>query len=125
MFRSDEQLARACRALCAQVGLGGLWTPEGPTARAIELMEADGGPLSSGERIVVMTSWAVWNSHESARVADVIHRLDNKNLAAIGSLLVAVAGGMHAVDRWVLDMEQRLGLGETWPSPQLRRRPGA
>lgn len=36
--------------------------------------------------------------------------LDNKNLAAIGSLMVAVAGGMHAVDCWIVVMEKRLGL---------------
>jgi len=109
VFRNDEQLARACRALCAQVGLGGLWTPDGPTERAIELMEADGGPLSSGERIMAMTSWAVWNSHDGARVADVIHRLDNRNLAALGSLMIAVSHGMPAIDDWITKMERTGG----------------
>jgi len=47
MFRDDLQLARACRVV-AGVGLGRLWTTEGPTSHARELLEADGGPLSSG-----------------------------------------------------------------------------
>lgn len=105
MFRSDEQLARACRVLCDQVGLGGLWTPSGPTAHAVDLLEAGGGPLSSGERIVMMTAWAVWNSDGNARVADVIHRLDDRNLSAIGSLMIAVSHGGHAIDEWLAKME--------------------
>ena len=51
MFRSDAQLARACRVLCEGVRLEGMWTEAGPSETAIALMEADGGPLSSGERI--------------------------------------------------------------------------
>jgi hypothetical protein len=51
MFRDDRQLAAACRTLLATARLERPWTDQGPTAEAAELLEADGGPLSSGERV--------------------------------------------------------------------------
>lgn len=104
MFRSDEQLARACRALCAQVGLAGLWTIQGPTERAIELLSVGGGPLSSGERMVFLAAWGVWNGSGDAMVGDVVHRLDGRALSALGSLMVAVADGSSAIDEWLAAM---------------------
>ncbi len=105
MFRSEAQLARVCRALCERVRLDGMWTDAGPTETAIALMEANGGPLSSGERIVLLAAWAVWNGHDGARFADVIYRLDGRNLVALGTLLVAVASSGAAIDTWLEKME--------------------
>jgi hypothetical protein len=106
VFRSEAQLARACQALCEGVRLEGMWTDAGPSETAIALMEADGGPLSSGERIVLLAAWAVWNGHDGARFADVIYRLDGRNLVALGTLLVAMAGGGAAIDAWLMKMER-------------------
>lgn len=108
MFRSDAQLARVCRALCARVGMGELWTPTGPSDRAIALLEAGGGPLSSGERVMLLATWAVWNGDEGARLGDVVHRLDGRCLVALGTLLVAVAGGGVAIDAWLAKAEADL-----------------
>jgi hypothetical protein len=51
MFR-DPQLARACRKLLATVWHHWLWTEQGPTPQARALLEANGGPLSSGESVM-------------------------------------------------------------------------
>ncbi len=110
MFRSEGQLARACRALCAQVGLRSLWTSEGPSERAVEILEANGGPLSSGERIVVLAAWSIWNGSGNATLGDAVHRLDDRNLVALGSLMIAVASGARAIDGWITRMEKRLDL---------------
>lgn len=110
MFRSDEQLARTCRALCSLAGLGSLWTLEGPSPRAMALLEADGGPLSSGERVVVLAAWNIWNGSGNVSLSDVVHRLDDRCLAALGSLLVAIAGGGSAIDRWLAAIENGQGL---------------
>jgi hypothetical protein len=120
VFGSDEQLARACRALCALVGLGSLWTIDRPSPRAMALLEADGGPLSSGERIVVLTAWNIWNGSGNTSLGDAIHRLDDRSLAALGSLLVAVAGGAGEIDRWLALTESRLGI-EGANAPEGRR----
>jgi hypothetical protein len=120
VFRSEAQLARACRALCERARLEGMWTDAGPTGTAIALMEANGGPLSSGERIVLLSAWAVWNGHDGARLADVIYRLDGRNLAAIGKLLGAVASGGAAIDAWIAAMEGDEAVARS-PFPPPRR----
>ena len=104
MFRSDAQLAWVCRSLCDVVGLAGMWTPAGPTEEAIALLGSDGGPLSSGERIVLLSAWSVWNGDGKVTLGDIVHRLDGKNLRAIGTLLVAVASGAHTIDEWLAKM---------------------
>jgi hypothetical protein len=105
MFRNDEQSARACRALLATVGLERFWTAGGPSARAVELLEADGGPLSSGERVVLLAAFAFWNGGGSLRLAEVIHVLDLGPSEAICSLLLAVKQGASAVEDWLTDHE--------------------
>lgn len=110
MFRSDQQLARTCRALCSLAGLGSLWTLEGPSPQAMTLLETDGGPLSSGERAVVLAAWNIWNGSGNVNLSDVVHRLDDRCLAALGALLVAAAGGAGEIDRWLELTENRLRL---------------
>ena len=105
MFRDDEQSARACRALMATARLEGLWTNEGPTLRAAELLDAGGGPLSSGERIVLLASFAFWNGRGGLRLADVIEFLDGSPSEAICSLVIAVKRGATAVDDWIAKHE--------------------
>ena len=104
MFRSDAQLARACQELCDHAGLRGMWTPSGPSEEAIAHYEAGGRPLSSGERVVLLTAWAFWNSADKVVLADVVYRLDGKNLRAVATLMLALAAGGHAIDEWIAAM---------------------
>lgn len=108
MFRSEAQQARACRALCERARLGGMWSASGPTEEAIALFEAGGGPLSSGERVVLHVAWAFWNGAEKATLADVIHRLDGRNLHAISTLMLALAHGSEHVEAWIEEMERAI-----------------
>lgn len=105
MFRNDEQSARACRALLAKVRLHSLWTNGGPTPRAVELLEADGGPLSSGERVVLLAAFAFWNGGGALRLAEIIEALDVGPSEAICSLVVAVKYGAAAVEDWLAEHE--------------------
>ena len=109
MFRSEAQRARACTALCERAGLFGMWTSSGPSDEATALFEAGGGPLSSGERVVLLAAWAFWNSAETVPLADVIYRLDEKNTCAIATLMIAVVQGGHAIDAWIVAMESGAG----------------
>ncbi len=106
MFRSEAQQARACRALCARARLGAMWTASRPTEEPIALYEAGGGPLSSGERIMLLVAWAFWNGAEKATLADVVNRLDERNLHAISTLMLALAHGAEHVDAWIEEMER-------------------
>ncbi len=65
MFRDDKQLSRACQAICACCCLNSLWTEFGPTEQAKKLLRANGGPMSSGERVMFLCAWAIWNGCSS------------------------------------------------------------
>lgn len=108
MFRDDQQLARACRALLARVGLAELWTSSGPTPRALDLLEHDGGPLSSGERIVLLAAFAFWNGSGGLRLAELIESLDASHCDALCALVVAAKYGADAIDEWLAEHERRV-----------------
>jgi hypothetical protein len=82
-----------------------MWTPTGPTNEALATLDAGGGPLSSGERVVLFAAWAFWNSAPQASLADVVYRLHTSNLRAIARLMLALADGGHAIDGWITAME--------------------
>jgi hypothetical protein len=103
MFRDDKQSARCCRALLAQARMANLWTFDGPTPRALELLEADGGPLSSGERVVLLAAFAFWNGRGGLRLSEVVETLDVGPTEALCSLAVAVKGGADDVDDWLFE----------------------
>ncbi len=105
MFRNDEQSARACRALLAKGRLHRLWTNGGPTPQAVELLEADGGPLSSGERIILLAAFAFWNGGGALRLAEIIEVLDVEPSEAVCSLVIAVKQGADAVEDWLSEHE--------------------
>lgn len=100
-FRDSAQRAAVCRALCAPLAASPpLWDDQGPTGRAEGLLEQDGGPLSAGERVLLLAAWAVWNADRSLALAD-LHRLSDAHLERLGSLLVAASRNADAVDLWL------------------------
>jgi hypothetical protein len=103
MFRDDPQMALACRTLLVAVRLERLWTDEGPTAEATELLEADGGPLSSGERVMLLAAWAFWNGSGGVTLADILERLDAYPAEALCFLVLASKYGADAVDDWLVE----------------------
>jgi hypothetical protein len=103
MFRDDHQLARACRALLATVCLDHLWSQDGPTSRARDLLERDGGPLSSGERVMLLAAWAFWNGSGGLTLAEVLERLDAEPAEALCFLMMASKYGADAVDDWLVE----------------------
>jgi hypothetical protein len=103
MFRDDRQLARACRALLTTARLERLWTEAGPTEEASELLAADGGPLSSGERVVLLAAWAFWNGSGGLTLAEVVERLDGEPAEVLCFLVMASKYGAEAVDDWLAE----------------------
>ncbi len=106
MVRDDAQLSRMCWALLATVRLERLWNDDGPTAEASDLLAADGGPLSSGERIVLLAAWAFWNGAGGVTLADVITHLDGDRMEALGVLMMAFAQGADAIDGWLVEYDR-------------------
>jgi hypothetical protein len=106
MFRDDRQLSRVCRTLLATVRLAGLWTDRGPTPAAQALLEANGGPLSSGERVIFLAAWAFWNGSGGVTLAEVLERLDAGPAEALCFLVLASKYGADAVDDWIVENAQ-------------------
>lgn len=112
MFQNDQQRARVCRAILMSARLdswgagnkrGELWTDDGPTTLAISLLERDGGGMSTGERIMFMAAWSLWNGDGTCTLHDVAFRIDGNNLRCLSTLLLAINEGSQAIDDWLLD----------------------
>jgi hypothetical protein len=106
MFRDDQQLARACRALLATVRLERLWAADGPTPEASKLLQAGGGALSAGERVMLLATWAFWNGSGGVTLAEVLERLDSGPAETLCFLVLAVKYGTDAVDDWLVEHER-------------------
>jgi hypothetical protein len=106
MIRTDAQTCRALRVLLARVDLGDLWTSEGPTDRAVELLEAGGEPLPPVDRAIFLAAWGIWNRGGELPFADVV-RLDAGHLEALCSLLVALTRDGVTVEAWIENPEAR------------------
>ena len=91
-----------CRVLLERLYVKGLWSDDGPTETALGYLETDGGPLSRGERVLLLSTFAIWNGNEKLPFADVFN-LDDDRLAALASLLLACSRGSSAIDAWIAE----------------------
>jgi len=73
------------------MGLGRLWTETGPTDEAISILRANGSPLSSGERTMLLVAFALWHGNQSLAFVELLG-LDDDRLRLVASLLLALAG---------------------------------
>ena len=105
MFRDDRQIARCNRALLAPLHLADLWTDEGPTPRARELLDQGGGPMSSGEALMLLVTFDLWNGRGNANLGRLLAVLDADRVRDLGTLLAAEADGPDAVDAWLAERE--------------------
>ena len=106
MMRDHAQLNECCRRLLASVHKEDLWGDDGPTDEGWELHKANGGYLSSGERIFLLIAIDVWNGQGGARFGDVINRLDNDRLKLVADFMLALRGGSLAIDAWLAGKER-------------------
>lgn len=102
VFRNDAQVNAVCRVLLEQLYAKGLWTDEGPNETALSYLEQDGGPLSRGERVLLLCAFAIWNGNEKLPFADIFN-LDDDRLGVLARFLVAYSGGSTAIDAWILE----------------------
>jgi hypothetical protein len=106
MIRTDAQTCRALRVLLARVNLEDLWNNEGPTERAVELMEAGGAALAPVPRTMFLAAWSIWSRVGSLPFAEVV-RLDASQLEEVCSLLVALTRDGATVEAWIENAEAR------------------
>ena len=101
MFRNERQRSAVAYVLLDSLQLGKLWTVEGPTEAACTLLKKRGGSLSSGERLILLAAFDLWNGDGHADFSELLYRLDDTRLHLLGSFLVAFASGSSGVDRWL------------------------
>ena len=81
-FKDDAERAAVAAALCRSPDLRNLWTAVGPTKGCLDLVRDAGGPKSSGERILLYVSLAVWGRldlwppDQVFTLEDIFYRLD-------------------------------------------------
>lgn len=105
MFSSQKQQCRAIICLLQSLGLGHIWTDEGPSRLACEWLE--GNPLSSGEDLMLRIAFDFWNGMGKASFAKVVKVLDNRRTQDVADLLRAVTLGGDAVEAWIKRQENR------------------
>lgn len=101
MFRNDRQACEAIQALLSTVRLEHLWNPDGPTSAALKYRDSNGGPLSSGERVLLLAAFDLWNSTGGLKFSEVPGPLDPARARKLLSLLSAITNGSDAVDQWI------------------------
>ena len=111
MFRNDRQACEALQMLLGTVRLEHLWTKDGPTRAALRYRDANGGPLSSGERIILLAAFDLWNQSGGLKLAEVPGSLDTGRARTLLSLLSAITNGSDAVEQWLTN--QRRGYART------------
>lgn len=105
-FRDDDQRLSVCRTLLRHSPeIADLWTVTGPTSEAVDLLDRDGGPLGSGERVLLLLGFAIWSGTPSLAFRDLFH-LDSTRLHEVGSLLTAIALGPEQIDRWIATQQR-------------------
>lgn len=84
MSWKDERTAcQAIRRMLAGTHLQHLWTEDGPTPDACDLLDAGGGPLSHGQQVMLRAAFDLWNGQGNATLGDLVNVLDTKNLRAV------------------------------------------
>jgi len=86
-----------------------LWSPIGPTDDGVALRDLDDGVLSSGERVMLLVTFTLWDGDETIQFKE-LARLSPDNLFAVGSLVASCAAdAMQAghvkpyVDEWIAE----------------------
>ena len=103
MFESESQRGLIGWTLLSLVNRGSYWSESGPSPAALSLWEQKGGPMSHGEKVMFGIAWAIWtgNNEWPLTFDEVLYTLDPTGQEALGALLVALATGKDAVERWL------------------------
>lgn len=105
---TDGERARVCRILVRQADLANLWTPEGPTPLAQDLLQQNGGTMSSGQRVLFLLAWVIWKTPldpTKLKASEILGCLDDDHLHLVGTLLGAISHGHEALQQWLAKFE--------------------
>ena len=104
MFATETHRSDVCRTLLSQLRLAKLWTTDGPSPECLRLAKANGGHLSTGERIMFGVAWDLWTNGEfKISFFELVQSLDQERLRCIAELMLAMKcdDGGRAVGNWL------------------------
>lgn len=99
MFSNRVQVAQVCRVLTAGIGSRAFFTQKGPT-EAAQAAKASSS-LAGGDRALLELAFWLWDGGKSPRLSQLVELLDRTRLRLVGSLLIALADGAQAIERWI------------------------
>jgi hypothetical protein len=99
-FRDSEQLARVCQAILAPVGLGKLWSGDGPRPESLGYRRSGTDEQPRDGRLMLMTAWAIWSRNQALSLADLLD-LEDEKLRVVGELLAALSQGPDEIEAWL------------------------
>ena len=105
---TNAERTRVCKILVRQADLTNLWTPEGPTPLAQDLLQQNGGTMSSGQRVLFLLAWVIWKAPldpTKLKASEILGCLDDDNLHLVGTLLGAISHGHEALEEWLAKYE--------------------
>ena len=101
MFSNRVQVAQVCRVLTRGIAREPLFSAQGPTDAGLSLRVDAASNLQGGDRALLELAFWFWEGGQSPRVASLLELVDRTRLRTLGSLLIALADGADAIERWV------------------------
>jgi hypothetical protein len=101
MWNTETERAQAILLLLRAGQLGHLWTTNGPTDGAVELLEGGRRALSRSQAVLLRVAFDLWNGCGKAHFADVVELLDGQMLRNVLTLCLAVSAGGSAIPSWM------------------------
>jgi hypothetical protein len=101
MFSNRVQVAQVCRVLTRGIAREALFDRQGPTDAGRALFADAGHELRGGDRALLELAFWFWEGGQSPRIASLLELVDRSRLRTLGTLLLALADGADAIERWV------------------------
>ena len=83
-----------------------MFTETGPTREATDTL-GDRGTLSSGQYLMLQAAFDVWNGRGGMPLGRALNVLDDRNLQAFATLLVAITMGSVDIELWISRQDRR------------------
>jgi hypothetical protein len=99
MFSNRVQVAQVCRVLTTGISKAALFTANGPTQAALAARAST--TLAGGDRALLELAFWFWEGGKSPRLSSLLELLDRTRLRLLGSLLMSLAEGAPAIERWI------------------------
>jgi hypothetical protein len=111
-FENPLQRGQVAEVLHDLMGVGeDIWDHDAikPNTRGSSYYRWHKKTFTQSEDVLYRIAWSVWNKRDGDAKFSELWNLDAEHLKAVGSLFIAMANGIDAIDEWL----------EVWGRPEL------